>query len=129
MPLVLKKVSEEKIRLLKSEAAKRGITLSQAIEEAIEIWVRLSKSSVTEDNVIDDAVWEERKKELIEKYKGKYVVIVYGKIQGIFNSIDDVSEFLKSLRPKLKRAIVVHIGIDEEGWEGEWWGGALEYTK
>jgi len=129
LPLVLKKVSEEKIRLLKSEAAKRGITLSQAIEEAIEIWVRLSKSSVTEDNVIDDAVWEERKKELIEKYKGKYVVIVYGKIQGIFNSIDDVSEFLKSLRPKLKRAIVVHIGIDEEGWEGEWWGGALEYTK
>jgi len=129
LPLVLKKVSEEKIRLLKSEAAKRGITLSQAIEEAIEIWLRLSKSSVTEDDVIDDAIWEERKKELIEKYKGKYVIIAYGKIQGIFNSIDDVSEFLKSLRPKLKRAIVVHIGVDKEKWEGEWWGGALEYTK
>jgi len=126
--LVLKKVSEEKIRALKAEAARRGITLSQAVEEAIELWLRLSNASIAVDDVVDDAVWEEQRAKLEKEYRGKYVVIAFGRVQGVFDSLEQVAEFLRSLRPRPRRAIVVRPGVDTGGEVREWWGGSLERT-
>lgn len=123
MPLVLKKVREEKIRELKAEAARRGISLSKAVEEAIELWLRFSKAQIVEDSVVDDVVWEEAREELERKFKGKYVVIFDGKIQGVFDTIEQVAAFLREKKPR--RAIVVRPGIDRRV-EGEWLGGSLE---
>jgi len=39
MTLVVKKMSERKLREFKAEAVRRGLTLSQAIEEAIDLWL------------------------------------------------------------------------------------------
>jgi len=58
LPLVLKKVGEDKVRALKAEAARRGTSLSKAVEEAIELWLRLSNSQIVENSVVDDMVWE-----------------------------------------------------------------------
>ncbi len=126
MPLVLKKVSSEKIKMLKIEAIRRGISLSQAIEEAIELWVRLGGSSgVVEDEFRDDLFWEERKNEFIKKYYGKYIVIANGRIAGVFDTLNEVSKFLKEQGFR-RRVLVVHVGVDKEGWVGEWWGGSIE---
>jgi len=43
MVLVIKKVDEEKLREFNAEAIRRGLTLSQAIEEAIDLWLRSVK--------------------------------------------------------------------------------------
>jgi len=123
LPLVLKKVGEDKVRALKAEAARRGISLSKAVEEAIELWLRLSNSQIVESSVVDDMVWEKAREELEEKFRGRYVVIFDGKIQGVFDSLEQVARFLREKKPR--RAIVVRPGVDGRV-EGEWLGGSLE---
>ena len=39
MTLVIKRVDERKLREFKAEAVRRGLTLSEAFEEAIELWL------------------------------------------------------------------------------------------
>jgi len=127
LPLVLKKVSEEKVRLLKAEAARRGITPSEAVEEAIELWLR--GSSVVEDSVADDEAWRRLRDRLRREAAGKYVVIAGGRLLGVYESLEEAAEKLRELRRRgVRRAVLIRPGIDDEaaGGEREWLGGALE---
>jgi len=122
--LVIKNISEEKVRLLKSAAARLGITLSQAVEEAIELW--LKAHGVIYDELADDLVWARLRSELLKKHKGKYAVIAGGSLVGVYENLEEVSSILKVLKARgVKRAVVVKVGVDEEGWMGEWLGGSL----
>ncbi len=124
--LVLKNVSEEKLRALKAEAARRGITLSQAVEEAIDLWLRSSGGIVT-DEAGDDMVWLENREKLLREHRGRYAVIAEGRLIGVYETLEEVQGVLRGLRGRgVKRAIVVRIGVDEEGWVGEWLGGSME---
>jgi len=127
LPLVLKRVSPEKIRLLKAEAARRGLTPSQAVEEAIELWLR--QGGLVEDSAADDAAWERMRERLRREARGKYVVIAEGRLVGVYESLEEAAEALRGLRRRgVRRAILVRPGVDDEaaGGEGEWLGGSLE---
>ena len=127
MRLVLKKLSEEKIRLLKAEAARRGLSLSEAVEEAIELWAR-SPLGVVGDEAADDATWEAVKERLRREARGKYVVIAGGRVVGVYDSLDEAAEALRGLRRRgVRRAILVRPGVDDErAGEAEWLGGSME---
>lgn len=123
----MKKLSEEKIRLLKAEAARRGLSLSEAVEEAIELWAR-SPLGVVGDEAADDATWEAVKERLRREARGKYVVIAGGRVVGVYDSLDEAAEALRGLRRRgVRRAILVRPGVDDErAGEAEWLGGSME---
>jgi len=122
--LVVKKIDERKLREFKAEAIRRGLTLSQAVEEAIELW--LSNSALLSDLDVNNLAYIRFKKNLAE-YKGKYVVFALGSFIGAFESLEAVAKALRRLRPKLKHAIVLKVGYDKKIEEElEWWGGAIE---
>ncbi len=124
--LVLKNINEEKLRALKAEAARRGLTLSRAVEEAIELWLRASGGLVT-DEAGDELVWLEHRDKLLREHRGKYAVIARGRLIGVYERLEEVQEVLRRLRSRgVRRAIVVKIGEDAEGWTGEWLGGSME---
>ena len=126
MPLVLKKVSEEKVRLLKSEAARRGLTPSEAVEQAIELWARVG-GELVEDEVVDDMVWEAISVRA-QSYRGRYVVIAGGRVQGVYDSLEEAAKRIRELRARgYKRVVLVRPGVDDErGRVGEWLGSSLE---
>ena len=126
MPLVLKKISPEKVRLLKAEAARRGLSPSEAVEEAIELWLR--GGAVVEDSALDDEAWERLRPRLLQEARGMYVVIAGGRLVGVYASLEEAAGALRELRRRgVRRAVLVRPGVDDEaGGGGEWLGGALE---
>lgn len=125
MVLVIKKVDERKLREFKAEAVKRGLTLSQAFEEAIELWLK-SKGNITTEDDLNNRVFLELKRSM-DKYKGKYLVITHGKFLGAYSSLEDVANVLSSIKPEVKHAIVFKVGIDKKvKGELEWLGGSMK---
>ena len=124
MTLVVRKVDERKLREFRAEAVRRGLTLSQAVEEAIELWLRTG--SVKEDVDINNLAYLRLKRQL-SKHHGKYVVIAGGRLVGVFNSIEEVANALKREKPKTGHAIVFRVGYDKRvRGAPEWWGGSIE---
>lgn len=124
MTLVIKKIDKRKLREFKAEAIRRGLTLSQAIEEAIELW--LSSRFLLSDMEANNLAYVRFKRDL-EKYEGKYVVFALGRFIGAFEKLDDIAKALKDLKPKPKHAIVLKVGYDRKVEGGlEWWGGSIK---
>jgi hypothetical protein len=121
--LVIRGVDNKKLREFKSEAKRRGLSLSQALEEAIELW--LEKVEADENNAV-----YEREKNRLKEYYGKYAVFAYGRLLGVYETLEDVTETLKKLSQRPRHSIVVRIGIDDAARaEMEWWGGSLSKSK
>ena len=118
--LVIKKINEEKLREFKAEAIRRGLTLSEALEQAIDLWLNKVKDS--DEREINNKVFERMKGEIFSKYKDKYVVIAQGKFIGAYDKIEEVQEVLKRLN--VNHAIVFNPSKDARE-EGEWLGGSL----
>ncbi|MEM4966463.1 MAG: hypothetical protein QXS45_06810 [Sulfolobales archaeon] len=120
MTLVIKKINEEKLREFKAEAIRRGLTLSEALEQAIDLWLNKVKDSDERD--INNKVFMKMRGEVFSKYKDKYVVIAQGKFIGAYDKIEEVQEVLKKLN--VNHAIVFNPSKDVKE-EGEWLGGSL----
>lgn len=127
MTLVIKKIDKEKLRIFKVEAVKRGLLLHQALEEAITLWLNFSQTLIESDVDINNKVYERMRRELLEKYKGKFALIAEGRLIGIFDKAGEALRNLHALCPNARHAILTKIGFDEEyGGEYEWWGGSME---
>jgi len=125
MVLVIKKVDERKLREFKAEAVRRGLTLSQAFEEAVELWLKSRGNIITEEDV-NNSVFLELKKDL-DKYRGKYIVIARGKFLGAYDSLREVANILLKIKPEVKHAIVFKVGFDRKiKGELEWLGGSMK---
>ncbi|BDC17337.1 ribbon-helix-helix protein, CopG family [Acidianus sp. HS-5] len=109
MTLVIKRINEEKLREFKAEAIRRGLTLSEAIEQAIDLW--LNKARDDDEREINNRVFENMKKEILSKYWNKYVVIAKGQFIGAFDTLDEVRNTLKSLN--VSQAIVFNPSEDK----------------
>lgn len=123
MTLVIKKIDERKLREFKAEAIRRGLTLSEAIEQAIDLWLNKVNDEDEEERRANNEVFQKMKDEILLKYQDKYVVIARGKFIGAFNSIQEVAETLKKLN--VRQAIVFNPSKDSIKREGEWLGGSL----
>ncbi|MCY0860621.1 MAG: hypothetical protein OWQ54_09355 [Sulfolobaceae archaeon] len=123
MTLVIKKIDERKLREFKAEAIRRGLTLSEAIEQAIDLWLNKVNDEDEEERRANNEVFQKMKDEILSKYQDKYIVIAKGKFIGAFNSIQEVAETLKKLN--VRQAIVFNPSKDAIKREGEWLGGSL----
>ena len=121
--MVIKKISEDKLREFKAEAVRRGLKLSEALEEAIDLWLSYKRGEVSSEQDLNNLAYEAQKNELTKKHKGKYAVFASGKLAGIVESLEEVSKLLRKLG--VKEAVVVKLGVDEEV-ALEWAGGSLE---
>ncbi|ABL78964.1 hypothetical protein [Thermofilum pendens] len=119
MTLVVKKVDERKLREFKAEAIRRGLTLSQAIEEAMDLWLS-SRLLLTEADANNEAYAREKER-LLKEHRGMYAVFAHARLVGVYATLDEVIAALKGIRPK--HAVVVKVGEDKGG-ELEWWGGS-----
>jgi hypothetical protein len=120
--LVIKKIDEKKLREFKAEAVRRGLTLSEAISQAIDLWlnkVRSEDNEVEKERELNNKVFEELKDSLP---RDKYVVIAKGKLLGAYDSLNEVSKVLKGLN--VRQAIVVKLNKDLPR-EGEWLAGSV----
>jgi len=128
MTLVIKNADEKIIREFKAEAAREGLSLSQAFEEAVRYWITFKDKEVVSEVEQNNAVYESMEKEL-KKFSGKYVVVARGKLVGVFDTLEETSKALKKLYPAPKHAIVVKVGFDDKVREDlEWLGGSIEQT-
>lgn len=125
--MVIKKVDEEKLKLFKAEAVKRGLLLHQALEEAITLWLNFNPALIESDADVNNKVYEKIKHELEKKYYGRFVLIAEGRFIGAFEDVKKAIEALHRLGPHIKHAILTKIGFDEKySGEYEWWGGSIE---
>lgn len=121
MTLVVKGADERKLREFKAEAVRRGLKLSEAIEEAIELW--LSTKPLVDEVDANNLAYARAKKQL-EGQQGKYALFAFGKLIGVFEDLEGVSKALRSLEPRPRHAVVVKVGVDKPG-ELEWLGGSI----
>ncbi len=124
MTLVVKKIDEKLVREFKAEAVRRGLTLAEALTQALSLWLQHVRSEgiLESEAIVNNRVYESIKMELERNYRGKYAVISNGKLLGIYESSEEVIRVLRDIKPK--HAIVVKIG--EKPGVGEWMGGSLE---
>jgi len=125
MTLVIKNAQEKILREFKAEAARRGLSLSQAFEEAVKYWLTFKDREVLSEADLNNIAYESLENDFRE-HSGKYAVVVEGRLAGIFASLEEVSAALRKFHPTPKHALVVKIGFDDRVLEGlEWLGGSM----
>ena len=126
MTLVIKKIDEQKLREFKAEAIRRGLTLSQALGEAIDLWLRKVKEELPAEADLNNKVYEEMNQNLEKRHRGKYAVIAQGRLIGLYEQLSQVVQALKALKG-IQQAIVIKIGEDKPPpRELTWLGGSTE---
>jgi len=111
--IAIKNVDEELYRKFKAVAALRGITLGEAINEAIKLWLKASLSSSNYFQIETEAernreVYKKLEGDLLRKHLGKFAVIAGGRLVGVYKTKERALEAVKRLN--VKHAIVSRIG-------------------
>lgn len=122
MTLVARNIDEKLYKMFKAEVIKRGLKISEALEEAMKLWLLKHTSNTDPEAEENYRKYMEIEDGLMEKFRGKYIVIAKGRFIGVYDSLDEVSNILRKLN--VRHAIVTKIG-EEEVVEGEWWGGSI----
>ena len=122
MTLVIRKIDEKKLREFKAEAMRRGLTLSQALKEAIELW--LSQKPAWAEPDANNAAYARERQKLLKKHRGKYAVFTHGQLVGVYASLNEVIAALRDLKERPRHALVAKIGEDIAEVL-KWWGGSI----
>ena len=127
MTLVLKKVDKERLREFKAEAVRRGLTFSEAFEEALSTWLlhKRGRGELMSEVEVNNECYESLRKELEKEHKGKVAVIAQGRLIGVYGGLEEAAATIKNLKQRPNHAIVTKVGVDKKGL-GEWLGGFLE---
>lgn len=120
-PAFIRSLDEELYRKFKSIAVLKGITLSEAFNEAMRLWIEMHESSLKGREDFDNEYFISVRNMLDEKYKGKYVVIYDGEILGVARNLRDVYRIMDE--NDVERCTVYKAGYKEEG---EWLWGSTE---
>ncbi len=124
MTLVIRGLDEKTKRLLRAEAIKRGLKLSEAVKEAVQLWRTYDEGAeALSEREVNNAVYSAIRQEL-EPHVGKTVVIAKGKLFGIYDSPREAAKDLDAKAPEARHAIVTVIGKDKAE-ELEWLAGSL----
>lgn len=127
LTLVIKNLDQRTLRELKAQAARRGLTLAQVLEEALSLWLDRIENAATETEADrNNDFYESRRVELESEYRGRYLLIANGRLVGAYASLDMAAQAIKSLTPRPVHAILTKAGEEVEE-RGEWLGGSLEH--
>jgi hypothetical protein len=122
MTLVARNIDEKLYKMFKAEVIKRGLKISDALEEAMKLWLLKHASNSDPEAEENYKTYLEIEDKLMKKYRGKYIIIAKGRFIGAYNTLDEISNILRKLN--VRHAVVTKIG-EEEVVKGEWWGGSI----
>jgi len=126
LTLVIKKIDQRTLRNLKAEAARRGLTLREVFQEAVNLWLsRRQETPVQTEADQNNEFYESNEAELVRQYKGKYVLIAGARLVGAYDDLHAAGETMRALSPRPRHAVLTKIGEDARE-SGEWLGGSLE---
>ncbi len=124
MDVIIRGLDENLHRKLRAKAAIRGLSLSQALEQAIRVWLRGHENKSAEDENDDNNVaYEKMKRQFGRKYRGKYVVFGRGRFLGPADSLDQAGALARA--NGVRKALVAKIGAKRPAG-GEWMWSSLE---
>jgi len=126
LDVIIRGVSPKLYREFKSRAAKLGLKLREALQQAMEIWAGRSSGLASVVLDLNNQSYVKMKPELLKKYYGKHVAIANGELVAVADSLEELGAMLRELN--IVRAVGLHVGREESGEAGEWlWGSiALE---
>lgn len=94
-------------------------SVARALVEAVELWLAQHRENLVEpERAANDQAYAALVSDLEKKYAGKWVAIAYGKLQGVGNSLEEVSVLAATARDRL----VFQVGAPrphevELGWQ------------
>ena len=104
--VLIRNVDDSVYRRAKAVAASKGITLGNAVDEALAFWTKETENSGL-DSEVDANIkfvrsnWER----IFKSKKGKVVVVAEGRLQGVFSNYDKA----RTLASKKKVALVFEV--------------------
>ncbi len=121
MDVLVRNFDPELYKRLKARAAAKGEKIGEALSEATERL--LSENQVATEMDANNAAYAASKRELLKKYKGKFVVFSDGRFRGAADDLEGAASLVReSGEPK---ALVMKMG-EEIPKGGEWLWSSLE---
>ncbi len=122
--VLIKMVDPELFKRFKALAVLRGITLSQAFNEAMELWINSCEKSlgIRSESDVDSEFFSKVRGELDRKYRGKYVLIANRRVIAVVNDIREAYRVLE--REGLNKCLIYKAGMERE--RGEWLWSSIE---
>jgi len=122
-PTLIRALDPELYRKFKAAAVLRGITLSQAFNEAMELWLkRNQEKELMSGEEFTGEFFMKVREELDRKYRGKYILLKGGEVLAV---VDNLNEAYKVLKDRgLEKCVIYKAG--EEVEEGEWGWSSIE---
>jgi hypothetical protein len=113
--IAVKKVNQSLYRKVKALASLRGETVSEAVNEALDLWVQLAAKGASVSDWIrlegeareDNECYERQQADLLARHKGEFVAVGGGRVLGTFGNPEDAYAVVR--RAGLKHAIVTRI--------------------
>jgi hypothetical protein len=94
--VLIKGVEEETYRRAKAAAALEGLSMGEAVNEALRLWVDERKTADLSREYTSDLNFVRKNWDgSLKRHRGKAVVISIGKLQGIFDAYAKAREFSK----------------------------------
>ena len=122
-PTLIRALDPEIYKRFKAAAVLRGITLSQAFNEAMKLWLdKYGETVVKSVEDINDEFLTRAKSEIDKRYKGKYVIIAEGRIAAVVDTLRDAYKILGKYG--LDKCTIYKAGEAPE--EGEWLWSSIE---
>ncbi len=122
-PTLIRALDPDLYRRFKAAAVLKGITLSQAFNEAMELWLKRSvESGFKSSGEFTGEFFMKVKDELDKKYRGRYVLLKEDKVVAVVDSLKEAYEVLKD--KGLRKCVIYKAG--EEIEEGEWGWSSIE---
>jgi hypothetical protein len=104
-------------RSAKAAASLRGITLGEAVNQALSEWVKRVEQLTLEREVEQNLEFTRSSWDDLIKYKGKIVVVAQQKLQGVFEHFEEARRVASNFRvvAHLPRRPETH-GEDHRAW-------------
>ena len=91
--VLIKGVEEETYRHAKATAALGGLSMGEAVNEALRMWIDQKRTADLWQEYSSDLEFVRKNWRLLEPHRGRTVVISGGKLQGVFDAHEEASRF------------------------------------
>ncbi len=124
MDVLLRGIAKQTYRRLKAEAAVRGKRISEALQEAIEVWLHTGEKPVLSDWEANNHAYLEAKRRLFKEHKGRYAAFGGGRLLGVAVSFEEACLLVR--HAKVRRSIITKVGEEKSTAGEEWLWSSLE---
>jgi hypothetical protein len=93
--VLIRGLDESIYRRAKAAAASKGISVGNAVDEALASWAKGMENAELEDEVKKNQEFVKFNWNKIKKFKGKIAVVSEERLQGVFSTFEEARSFAK----------------------------------